>query len=235
MTLRTKLHGMFAAAWTTMLVSVVAAAGPAPVGSLVGGRNVTLDGQSPLPHTTILSGDRLAVSDGIAMVALGRGNRMLLERGSEASFVRDGDAVAVSLARGDMSFFHPLAGGGIRIVAGDVTIMPASGSKTLSEIVMTDGLLVVTAKNGALEVEQTGSTRKVGDGSTITIATTAARAPSSAAAPAPIPSGGRYIKHIFNHETIVVAGVAAAGTGAAVAAIALTRSSKEVSPTVPSF
>jgi hypothetical protein len=209
------------------LAAMAAAASPVPVGSLVGSRNATLDGQAPLPHTTLLSGDNLQVNDGLAMVALERGNRMILGRGSKASFTRDADIVTVSLTRGDLSLFHPKAGGKLRVKAGNVSVEPEQGSRTLGEIAMVDGLLVVRVKDGVLQVEDAGTTKEVSKGSTITIATTAAHAP------APTAPGNLHFRHILNHEALVDLGVAAVGAGAAVAAVALTRSSRPVSPVTP--
>lgn len=214
-------------AWAMALTSTVAICSPIPVGSLVGSRNATLDGQQPLPHTTLLSGDNLQVNDGLAMVALDSGNRMILGRGSEASFVRDAQAVTVSLARGDMSLYHPQESSTLRVKVGDVTVAPAQGYKTLGEIAMVDGLLVITAKNGALQVEKAGATKEVNQGSTLTIATTAARSP------VPVPPGNRHLKHVFNQKTLVILGVAGEAAAVTIAAIALTRSSKQVSPIAP--
>jgi hypothetical protein len=190
---KTGLSWAWVLAWVMALVATVATGSPIPVGSLVWSRNATLDGQVPLPHTTLLSGDRLQVNDGLAMVTLDRGNRMILGRGSEASFLRDADAVTVSLARGDMSLYHPQASSEFRVKIGDVTVAPAQGYRTLGEIAMVDGLLVVTAKDGALQVEKAGTTKEVRKGSTVTIATTAAQAPAAT------PPGNTHLKHILNH------------------------------------
>ena len=106
----------WALAWLMALASTAAAGGPAVVGSLVGSRNATLDGHAPLPHTVLLSGDKLAVNDGLAMVTLERGNRMVMGQDSEASFLRDTHTLTVLMARGTLSLFHPPDDSGLLVV-----------------------------------------------------------------------------------------------------------------------
>jgi ferric-dicitrate binding protein FerR (iron transport regulator) len=196
---------------------VPAMASPVAIGSLKGSRNAMLDGQAPLPDTTMLSGDRLQVNDGLAMVTLDQGNRMILGRETEASFVRDDSGVTVALTRGNVSLYHPASGAGFRVKVGDVTVAPSQGFKTFGEVAMVDGLLLVTAKDGALQVEKAGTSKEVSAGKTITIATTAARAP----APVP-PRGRRHLKrlggwfHLSNRDLLIVS-FAAEIAGAATA------------------
>src|SRR5579872_5763944 len=136
------------------LAVVTAIGGSMPIGALMGGQNVTVDGQTPLPHTTLLSGDNLQVNNGLAMVTLDQGNRMILGRETQASFLREADAVSVSLTEGNLSLYHPETSKVFRVKAGDVTVAPAKGYRTLGEIAMVDGLLSVTAKDGVLQVEK---------------------------------------------------------------------------------
>lgn len=163
----------------------------APVGSLMGSKNATLDGQAVLPHTTLLSGDKVQVNDGLAMVALEQGNRMILGRETEASFLREADRVSISLTHGNLALYHPQASQPFRVKVGDVTVAPEDGIKTMGEISMLDGLLVVTAKDGTLKVEKAGTTQEVSKGKTITM-------PASAgSAPTPVPDGNVHLKHIW--------------------------------------
>jgi len=206
------------------LAAATAVGSPIPIGSLVGSRNATLDGQAPLPHTTLLSGERLQVNDGLAMVALDQGNRMILGRGTEASFSREADGVTVSLTRGTMSLYHAEAGTGFRVKVGDVTVTPARGYTTMGEIAVVDGLLVVAAKDGSLQIlDDTGTTKKLTKGETVTITTAAARAPL------PVPPGNLRISH---KAIITMVGVVG-GAAATLATIALTRTSASASPTEP--
>jgi hypothetical protein len=209
------------------LAAAVAIGGPIPIGSLVGSENATLDGQVPLPHTTLLSGDNLQVRDGLAMVTLDRGNRIILGRGTDASFTREADDVTVLLTRGNISLYHPAAGAAFRVMVGDITVRPAPGRRALGEIAMTDGLLVVIAKDGALQVEKAGTTTEVSKGGTTTIATAAARAPG------PSPSPKPHLRHIVVQKSLDLLEVVGAGAGIALATTALTRSRKQVSPVTP--
>lgn len=169
----------------------MAVGSPDPVGSLMGSKNATLDGQAVLPHTTLLSGDSLQVKDGLALVTLDQGNRMILGSQTEASFMKEADAVSVSLTHGNVALYHPQTSQPFRVKVGDVTVTPARGVKAMGEVAMVDGLLVVTAKDGALQVEKAGTTQEVTKGRTITMATTAGSAPT------PLPDGNRHIKRIL--------------------------------------
>lgn len=175
-----------------VLTVTLAMAGAVPVGALMGSKDATVDGQVPLPHTTLLSGDNLQVKNGLAMLTLDQGNRMILGRETEASFLREADAVTVSLKQGNLALYHPQASRAFRVRAGNVTVIPKEGYKTLGEIAVADGAMMVMAKDGALEVENGRTTREVAKGKTITIAT------SADSAPTPDPQGRRHLKHIVH-------------------------------------
>lgn len=197
-----------------------------PVGSLVGSRKATLDGRKPLPHTVVLSGDRLRVNDGLAVVTLARGTRIILGRESDVTFWRDGGAVKVSLARGNLALYHPQSGGEFHVNVGDVRITPARNSTTLAELDMSGGVLDITARVGTLSVEVSGTTREVRQGHPLGVNLAAARAaaPGSRAKPNP--------KRIFSHK--VNSKLALLGAGAAaVSSVALTRPRRQSSPTTP--
>ena len=187
-------------------------AGSAAVGSVAGSRNATLSGEALVPNTTVFSGDNLQVRDGVAVVALDQGNRMVFGRETEASFLREAKDVTVLLSRGDVSMYHPGASLGVRVKAGDVTVSPAAGYKTLGEVAMLDGSLVVTAKQGMLQVERQGRTEQVAEGKTVTLPVTAARAPVPS--PAAPPAGNAHI------TTATTLGVMAVGAGTAAAVLA---------------
>ncbi len=77
--------------------------GSAVIGSVAGSVNATIDGQALMPKTTIFSGDSLQVKEGAAVVAVGRGGRLVLGRETEASFLREGSEVTVLLGQGNVS------------------------------------------------------------------------------------------------------------------------------------
>jgi hypothetical protein len=156
-----------------VLLGLVAAvpvfAGSAVVGSVAGSMNATVGGQTLLPNTTLFSGDSLQVKDGVAVVALGSASRIVLGRNTVASFLRDSNEVTLLLSQGNVSVFHDADGMPVRMKIGDVSVVPVSGFKTLGEVAMLNGAIVVTAKEGMLRVEGNGPAINVAKGKTITV------------------------------------------------------------------
>ena len=156
-----------------VLLGLVAAvpvfAGSAVVGSVAGSMNATVGGQTLLPNTTLFSGDSLQVKDGVAVVALGSASRIVFGRDTVASFLRDSNEVTVLLGQGNVSVFHDADGMPVRMKIGDVSVVPVSGFKTLGEVAMLNGAIVVTAKEGMLRVEGNGPAINVAKGKTITV------------------------------------------------------------------
>lgn len=218
----------WALAWALALTSTIAISSPMPVGSLLGSKNATLDGQAPLPHTTLLEGDNLQVHNGLAMVTLNQGNRMVLGSQTAASFLREANAVTVSLTQGNLSLYHPQASSSFRIKAGDVTVSPAKGYRALGEVAVANGLLAVTAKDGTLQVEKAGAVQEVSKGKTITIETDLARAPM----PSPDGKGKRHLKRVPPGLWIAL-GVAAGTAGIAWAIVNATSGGQAASPVTP--
>jgi len=145
-------------------------AGSAVVGSVAGTMNATVGGQTLLPNTTLFSGDSLQVKDGVAVVALGNASRMVFGRDTVASFLRDSDEVTVLLDQGNVSVFHDVSGSSVRMKIGDVSVVPVSGFKTLGEVAMLNGTVIVTAKDGALRVDEgNGKVVNVAKGKTLTV------------------------------------------------------------------
>ncbi len=206
-----------------------ALAGPLPIGSIVGSQNAVLDGQQALPNTAVLSGDSLQVNNGVAMVALGQGSRMILGHNTNASFLQEAEGVTVAMTSGRMSLYQAAAGTGFRVKAGDVTVAPSQGYKTLGDVAMADGLLLVTARDGALQIEKNGTTKEVSAGKTITISTTADRAPT------PVPPGNRHLKRILHISpaALLYLGIGAEIAGGATAIILATRTPKQASAVAP--
>src|SRR5579872_1009950 len=156
-----------------------ALAGSAAIGSVAGSSNAILSGQAVVPNTTVFSGDKLQVQEGVAVVAMGQGSRMVFGHETAASFLRDANNVTVLLGRGNVSLYHPAESEGLRVKVAGVTVEPAKGYKTLGEVAMLNGAVVVTAKQGMLQVEGQGWSEQVAEGKTITlpVSTSTARAP----------------------------------------------------------
>jgi len=194
------------------LAVVPALAGSAVIGSVAGSMNATVGGQSLLPNTTIFSGDSLQVRDGVAVIAVGNNSRVIFGRDTVASFLRDSNEVTVLLSQGNVSMLHPNDGTPVRVKAGDVSITSSNGFKTLGEVAMLNGSVIVTAKEGALKVENHGATKDVTKGQTIVISPKTADNKGGSAG-----WGGG------SNTTLLVAAVGAGGTAAILAGVAMSR------------
>jgi len=210
---------------TTMVLAVVAAvlltvapmlAGSAVIGSVAGSTNATMDGQALMLKTTVFSGDSLQVKDGAAVVALGSQSRLVFGRETAASFLRDGREVTVLLGRGNVSLYQGQAGMSLRVKVGTVTVSPTGEYKTLGEVAMLNGAVVVTAKEGKLRVESNGTAQEIAKGKTVTVAARPARAPTNGGA-------GSGSVGMSGSTALQVASVAASGTGAVLSGVAISR------------
>ena len=167
-----------------MLAVGSAQAGSAIIGSVAGSKNATIDGQALMVNTTVFSGDSLRVKDGAAVVAVGSGSRLVFGEATEASFLREGRDVTVLLGQGNVLLYQGRTGVNLAVRVGEVTIAPTGGYKTLGEIAMVNGAVVVKTREGKLRVEGNGPAVEVVKGKTVTVtaARTAARAPQGGAA-----------------------------------------------------
>jgi len=187
-------------------------AGSAVIGSVAGSMNASVGGQALLPNTTIFSGDSLQVRDGVAVIAVGNNSRVIFGRDTVASFLRESNEVTVLLSQGDVSMLHPNDGTPVRVKAGEISITPAAGFKTLGEVAMLNGSVVITAKEGALQVEDHGATKNVAKGQTIVIS------PKTADH-----KGGGSGWGGGGSTALEVGTLAAAGIGAVLAGVAMSR------------
>jgi hypothetical protein len=192
------------------VVAVPTYAGSAVVGSVAGTKDAMVGGQTLLPNTTLFSGDSLQVKEGVAVIALGQGSRMVLGQHTAASFLREGDGVTALLGEGNISMYHPEEGMGMRVKIGGMTVAPAQGFKTLGEVAMLNGTVIVTTKEGKLKVEGNGPAVEVTKGKSVTLQANPAPAPQAGA-----PVSGLTIGQV---ATIAGAGAAAVGTGFSIAA-----------------
>jgi len=187
-------------------------AASAIIGSVAGGTNATIGGQALLPNTTLFSGDSLKVRDGAAVVALGMGSRMVFGRETVASFERGADEVTVELGQGNVVMYHPEAGMTMRVKIDDVSVTAGKGYRTLGEVAMVNGAVVITAKEGMLQVQGPERTIELTKGKTIEIT------PKSAGSPQP-DSSGSTSSHMSQGEVVAIAGLAAGGTSAVIGAV----------------
>jgi hypothetical protein len=141
---------------------------------------------------------------------------MVFGRDTEASFLRDSNEVTVLLGQGNVSVFHDVDGMPVRMKIGDVSVVPVSGFKTLGEVAMLNGAVVITAKDGALRVDEgNGQVVNVAKGKTITVAPRA-RAPQGGA------GAGRCCGGAGGNAWGIAATVAA-GAAAVLAGVAVSR------------
>jgi len=194
-----------------LLMGVVSAApvfaGSTAIGSVAGSLNASVGGQALLPNTTIFSGDQLQVKDGAAVLALDHGSRLSFGRETAAQLVRDERGVAIVLNTGNVSIFRPKDAGAMRVEVGHLTIVPAAGYKSLGEVAIMNGLVVITSKQGTFDVEGGGKVTKVVQGKTVALSARAARAPQTGTS-----------QKLAGGNTGLEAGALAAGGAAAILA-----------------
>ena len=205
--IRLMLLGLLAGA----LAVVPALAGSAVIGSVAGSMNASIGGQSLLPNTTIFSGDSLQVKDGVAVIAVGNSSRVIFGRDTVASFLRESNEVTVVLSQGNVSLLHASDGTPMRVKAGEVSVTPGTGFKTLGEVAMLNGGVVITAKEGTLHVENHGATKNVAKGQTIVISPKTAKGGGGAG----WGGGGSTV--------LEVGAIGAGGTAAVLAGVAVSR------------
>ena len=136
---------------------------------------------------------------------------MVFGHDTVASFLRDANEVTVLLGQGSVSLFHNTDGMPVRMKIGTVSVVPISGFKTLGEVALLNGTVVVTAKDGALRVDAgNGQVVNVAKGKTIAV-TPRTKAPDTAA------SAGRCCggSNIWGITATVAGGVAAIMAGVA--------------------
>jgi hypothetical protein len=200
------------------MATIPAIAGSMAIGSVAFSTDASLSGQGLLPKTTIFSGDSLQVRNGIAEIAVGSNNRMIFGRDTLASFLRISNEVTVLLNQGNVSLFHAADGTPLRVKAGEILIDPAAGSKAAGDIAVLSGSVVITAKEGALQVNDHGTARNVAKGETVVIALNAAKGGAASTSAIGGAVGGSAI------------GVGTAAAGTAGLATAATAADKFIRP-----
>lgn len=207
---------------TLALSAVTSFAASAVVGSVAGGTNATIGGQPLMPNTTLFSGDNLHVRDGAAVVAMGTGSRMVFGRETVASFERGTDDVTVTLGQGNVSMYHPVNGMAMRVKIGDVSVLAEKGYKTLGEVAMVNGAVVVTAKDGMLRVQGPGRTMELTKGNTIEIKPTAAGTPAPGQAGAA--GAGTAASHLTTAQWLTIGSIGAGGASTATGIVSIKKS-----------
>lgn len=201
-----------------LLLGVVGAApifaGSAAIGTVAGSLNATVGGQALLANGTVFSGDQLQVKEGAAVIALANGSRMTLGSETQAQFIEETDVVTLALAKGNVSMFHPANGSQVAVNAASWSITPVKGYKTVGQVAMvSNGEVMVTAKEGSLHVAGNGRAMDVAQGKTITLL------PKNAAAP----QTGTSQKLVSGNTGLEAAGLGAGVVAAILAGIGMSR------------
>jgi len=187
-----------------------ASAGSAVIGAVAGSTEATVDGVALQPNTTLFSGDNLLVKRGFAIVAVGKTSRMVFGRDTVASFLGETNEVTVLLRQGNISLFHPDDGVAVRVKAGDVSVTPGPGFRSLGEIAMLDGYLVITSQEGTLLVDHGDQTLRVVKGKPLTITSRLAQASQGGGTKPPntflhINWGSKRIREVTSGGSVVSA------------------------------
>jgi hypothetical protein len=164
-----------------ILAVVPAWAGSAVVGAAIAGTNASVSGGSLIPGYTIFSGDNLNVGNGTAVVAMGKGSRMVFGHDTVASFERQSNEITALLDRGNVSIYHPVDDStAVSLKIGNLSIAPAPGFKTLGQIAMAGGTLVVSTSEGLMRVDGTGQRLEIPKGKTVRFQARTRRVPQAA-------------------------------------------------------
>lgn len=200
-----------------LLLGIVGAApifaGSAAIGTVAGSLNATVSGQALLANSTVFNGDQLQVKEGAAVIALMNGSRMTLGSQTQAQFFKGTDGVTVALAKGNVSMFHPANGSNVAVSANKWSVTPGKGYKTVGEVAMLNGAVVVTTKEGTLHVVGNGRTLDVAQGKTITLLSKNAAMPQT----------GTSQKLVNGNTGLAAAAVGAGGVAAILAGVAMSR------------
>lgn len=220
---RRVMQGILVGFAISLIAVIPAMAGSNAIGSLSGSRNTTLDSLAALPNTTIFSGDTLRVRDGVAVVALAQGSRIVFGRQTQASFLADRQVVTVVLTDGNVLLYHQAGERSMQLKAGEVTISPLGGFKTMGEVAMLgSNSLVVTARQGSFQVERQGHTMQLAEGKTLTLSTRTAQAPDQGSSGSN-GNGKKAAGAWGGASTVSWVGLGAGATGAVLAAVAVSR------------
>lgn len=140
---------------------------------------------------------------------------MVFGRQTEASFLTESKGVTVLLAGGNVLLYHPAGEPPMRLKAEDITVSPVKGFKTLGQVAMLNGWVVVTANHGALQVDRLGRTEQVAEGKTVTLPAKTAQAPGQGPASSNPPKSSA--------SKVEWVGLGASATGAVLAAVGISR------------
>jgi hypothetical protein len=151
------------------LAGVPLLAANSAIGSVTRSTNARLSGQKLLANTAIFSGDTLQVNDGIAVVSVPTSNEIILGSETVASFSGDPKDITVKLSKGNLSMIHSSSGSHLQVTVEEISITADTGGKVHGVVAMVRDAVVITAKQGALVVDDQGTSQTVPQGKTVVI------------------------------------------------------------------
>lgn len=135
-----------------MLPAFVAAAGPAPLGTLRAAGVVYVESTAVPTESSLFSGDRVRTEDGRASLALPHGSSVLFERTSSAILQKTAEGLSIGLEKGRLTFTsNPQTP--IQVKTAGMALLPAGKFPSLAEVAMMgDGSMLLAVHRGAVSV-----------------------------------------------------------------------------------
>lgn len=131
----------------------LAAAASSPLGTIRCDGNVFVGSEKARLETAVYSGDQVTTADGRATLALSRGNRALIDRGSSANLRRSAEGVIIGLEKGRVAWAADL-NAPLRVETGGLTLAPASSFPSYAEVAMkADGSVTLSVHKGSIAVQ----------------------------------------------------------------------------------
>jgi hypothetical protein len=171
----------------------------------------TISGIPAKVGATVLVGDRVETSNGAAEIMLGKGGKVSLGRGTRLSFIREQDQLTAALERGGLTFSRPPDAPNLRIRIGNVSIQAMPGVRIEADVLVTPGMLTISARRGALAVEGDGTEFGIAEGEAARLYPDEAGGPQEPAAPPqpagpPVPVGQPVPTHWTRVALCIIAG-----------------------------
>lgn len=149
---------------------VAAASGTEALGRVVSAAPATVNGQVLPNDSTLFNGDRLATGpQGWARVFLSQGEQIHLGSQSQAQARRQGDRIEVELVAGQLAL-RTRGSNNVSVRSNGLEITPRTPTNAVWEVArLGDGITVVSARQGALEVRASNRTVEVLPGQSLRV------------------------------------------------------------------
>jgi hypothetical protein len=214
------------------LAAMPAGAAPVatPLGVVVVASQAKVGGGQAVNGSTVFQGDRLLTAEnGQLQVRFGGAQARFLP-GSSAVVNRTPAGISADLLSGSVILAHA-AGDTFSLTANEALLRPAASQAVIAQVTRVSPTeLLLSAREGALEVTYDGEVQTIQAGSTYRMLLD----PAAAEPQGPAPRGTLAAGKSKGRAIFILVGVAAAATGIAIAAASSgSSSSSPVSPAVP--